>query len=123
MLNVQNPDIDSLLLAPPEHVIRLVSQSNKSKNKFLRGPIDWPWLTTAARLPGSALHVAMAIHFLNGFHQTGTVKLSPSVLRELGLKRHAGYRALAELENAGLVSVVRKKGCSPTISLCELEVP
>ena len=118
MQDTQNPDIESLLLAPPEHMIRIVSRANKSKNKFLRGPIDWPWLTAAARLPGSALHVALAIHFQNGFEQTGKVKLSPSVWRELGLKRHTVYRAVDELEEAGLVTVVRKQGCSPTITIC-----
>jgi hypothetical protein len=122
MQDIQNPDIESLLLAPPQHVIRIVSRVSKSKNKFLRGPIDWPGLTAAARLPGSALHVAVAIHFQNGFEQTGTVKLSPSVLRELGLQRHTVYRAVDELEDAGLVTVVRKRGCSPVITLCDPNV-
>jgi hypothetical protein len=120
MQDTQNSAFESLLLAPPEHAIRIVFSANKSKNKFLRGPIDWFWLTTAARLPGSALHVAVAIHFLNGFEQTGTVKLKPSVWRQLGLKRHTVYRAVDELEAAGLISAERKKGCSPTITLCQL---
>lgn len=119
MQDVMNPDIESLLLAPPEHAIRIVSSANKSKNKFLRGPIDWFWLTTAARLPGSALHVAVAIHFQNGFELTGTVKLKPSVCRQLGLKRHTVYRAVDELEAAGLITVIRKTGSSPTITLCQ----
>jgi hypothetical protein len=46
------------------------------------------------------------------------VKLSPSVCRELGLKRHAVYRGIHELEEAGLVTVVRKRGCGPIITLC-----
>lgn len=119
MQDTQNPDIESLLLAPPQHMPQIVSQSKKSKNKFLRGPINWSWLKAAARLPGSALHVAVAIHFQNGFEQTGMVKLSPTVWRDLGLKRHTVYRAIDELEDAGLVSVERKRGCGPIITLCE----
>jgi hypothetical protein len=119
MQDTKNSDIESLLLAPPEYAIRIESRANKSKNKFLRGPIDWFWLTAAARLPGSALHIAVAIHFLNGFEQTGTVKLKPSVWRQLGLKRHTVYRAVDELEAAGLISAERKKGCSPMITLCQ----
>jgi hypothetical protein len=112
MQDIQNSDIESLLLAPPEHAIRIVSRANKSKNKFLRGPIDWLWLTAAARLPGSALHIAVAIHFLNGFEQTGTVKLKPSVWRQLGLKRDTVYRAVDELEEAGLRLGRRQQACS-----------
>jgi hypothetical protein len=121
MQDIQYPDIESLLLAPPERGIPVLPRAGKSKNRFLRGPIDWPWLTVAAKLPGSALHVALAIHFQNGFKQTGKVKLSPRVWRELGLKRHTVYRAVDELEEAGLVSAVRKQGCSPIITICQSE--
>lgn len=119
MQDIQSCDIGSLQLAPSVHVIPIALRANPSKNKFLRGPVDWPWLSTAARLPGCALHVAIAIHFLNGFKQTGTVKLSPSVCRELGLKRHTVYRAIDELKEAGLISVIRRKGCSPIVTLCD----
>jgi DNA-binding transcriptional MocR family regulator len=61
----------------------------------------------------------MAIHFQNGFELTGTVKLKPSVWRQLGLKRHTVYRAVDELEAAGLITAIRKKGCSATITLCQ----
>ena len=118
MQDIQSCDIGSLQLAPPVQVIQIAS-TKRSKNKFLRGPVDWSWLTAAASLPGRALHIALAIQFQNGFKQTGTVKLSPTVWRELGLKRHTVYRAVDVLEEAGLISTIRKRGCSPTITLCE----
>jgi hypothetical protein len=119
MHDIQSWDIESLQLTPSVQSTQVAYKAKSAKGKFLRGPIDWPWLTAAARLPGSALHVAVAIHFLNGFQQTGTVKLSPSVLRELGLKRHAGYRAVEALEEAGLISAIRRKGCSPIITVLD----
>jgi len=80
--------------------------------------VDWDWLSAAACLPGRALHVAIAISYLNGFDQNGTIRLKPSVVRELGLDRHASYRALKQLENAGLASVVRGQGKAPLVTIC-----
>jgi len=86
-----------------------------------RGPVDWPWLSEAARLPGCALHVALAFHYQNGFKRTGSVRLSPSVWRSWVLSAFSVYRAVKQLEEAGLISVVRMKGGGPMITVCELD--
>lgn len=88
--------------------------------KFLRGPIPWSWLSRAGRLPGKALHVAVAIRFLDGFEQTGAVDLSPARLRELGVSRTAGYRALDALEGAQLVRADRHRGKAPRVMIIEI---
>lgn len=85
--------------------------------KFIKGPIPWDWITAAARLPGKALHVAAAIWLLAGIKREGTVKLSASVLREMGVARNAYYRGLDQLEKAGLVSVTRGKGQLPIVKI------
>jgi hypothetical protein len=90
---------------------------NSHSGKFLKGPVDWNWLSAAARLPGRALHVALAVAHLDGFEEAGTVKLKPSVCTELGIKRHAAYRALDHLEEAGLVKVERKRGAAPVVTI------
>jgi hypothetical protein len=90
---------------------------NWYSGKFLKGPVDWKWLSAAARLPGRALHVALAIAYLDGFEEAGTVKLKPSVCTELGINRHAAYRALDHLEEAGLIKVQRKKGSAPVVTI------
>lgn len=87
---------------------------------FVRGPVPWTWMAAAARLPGRALHVAMALRLLAGMRQGGPVSLSGARLRELGVGRHAGYRALCSLEQAGLVAVVRRRGRQPVVTICEL---
>jgi hypothetical protein len=103
------------LLVTTEPVENL--RPKRIKGRFLRGPVDWDWLITAARLPGRALHLAVAISYLDGFKRSGTVKLRPSVVRELGMDRHASYRALKQLEDAGLLSVVRARGKAPAVTM------
>ena len=95
---------------PPRH---------KPGKKFLKGPIPWEWLTRAAEQPGKTLHVAIALWFLEGITRTRTLPLSGKVLTALGVNRHSGYRALASLENAGLVSVVRHAGRSPVVTILD----
>jgi len=93
---------------------------HKSGERFLRGPIPMDWIFAAARATGygSGFKVAISLWYLSGLnHQSKTVKLSGSVLREMGVDRHAGYRGLAALEQADLVSVERPPGQSPVVTL------
>lgn len=93
------------------------ASSANIQGKFLRGPVPLDWLLQAAKLPGRTLHVGVALWYLDGFNRTRTVQLKPSVIRELGMDRHASYRALNRLEAAGLVSVVHKRGAAPMVTL------
>ncbi len=95
---------------PPHH---------KPGQRFLKGPIPWDWLDQAARQPGKALHVAIALWFLAGVKRTRTVALSGSVLSGLSVKRHSGYRGLTALEQAGLVRVERHPGRNPIVTILE----
>ncbi len=76
-----------------------------------------PWLETVAKLPGKALAVSILICFLRGVTKKCEFTLRPSLLKRLNVERKAGYRALRQLEAAGLVTVQRKRGKSPVISL------
>lgn len=93
---------------------------HKSGERFLRGPIPMDWLcaASAASGQGGGLKVAIALWYLSGLNrQAKTVKLSGAVLRALGVQRHAAYRGLEVLERAGLVSVERRQGQSPIVTL------
>ena len=94
--------------APPRH---------KPGENFLKGPIPWQWLSIAAKQQGKALHVALAIWFLVGIARKKTVTLQGKVLRTLGVNRHALYRALRALERVKLVSVERRSGRYPDITV------
>ncbi len=84
---------------------------------FLKGPLDWSWLCKAARLPGRALQVGLALLLIAGMKRSRTVRLSRKYPEQLGLDRHAQYRGLKALEKAGLVTVSRKPGSSPQVTV------
>jgi hypothetical protein len=61
----------------------------------------------------------VAIWFLAGMRRSATVPLSGSVLRDCGVDRHAGYRGLRVLEQAGLVRVQRHPGRNPVVTVLD----
>ena len=92
---------------------------------FLRGPIPLTWLTHAASAAGrsSGFKVAIALWYLVGLnHQESTVTLTGRALRAFGMDRYAGYRGLAALEAAGLVSVQRRTGQAPRVTVKAVDV-
>lgn len=92
----------------------------KRGQHFLCGPIPIPWLSVAMKLPGKALHVAIAVWYLSGLSKgAAKVHLSPTLVRKLGVQRHTAYRALLALEKAGLVSVVRHRGKAAQVTILD----
>jgi hypothetical protein len=95
---------------PPKH---------KRGERFLKGPIPWTWLATAARQPGKSLHLAIAIWFMAGLTRSKDVKISNLLLRALGVKRSSRQRSLAALEQAGLIAIQHSTGKSPIITILD----
>ena len=117
-------DLEQLRLGPAtvSPTLRARPKSSRRSNRlFLKGPISWNWLCAAARQPGRALQVALAIRLWVGIKKSNRVQLSTSKLIELGMNRHAVYRGLRALENAGLVTVVRHTGRVPWVTVVELD--
>jgi len=84
------------------------------------------WLCTASGASGhgSGFKVAIALWYLSGLNrQAKTVKMKSSVLREMGVDRHAAYRGLVTLEKAGLISVERHPGRSPLVTILDVGRP
>ncbi len=73
----------------------------------------------AAQLPGKSLHVAVALWAIGELQNSHVVMLSNSTSLRFGLDRNAKYRALAWLEEAGLVSVERRIGRAPLVTILE----
>ena len=119
MTNV--PDPDRLRLSTHERPAPRPRRTPRRRGYFLKGPIPWNWLSAAARLPGRALHVALSIRFWTGIKKTDRIAVSVSGLSELGLSRHAVYRGLKVLEEAGLVSVVRHRGRKPWVTVMDID--
>ena len=84
---------------------------------FLRGPIPMAWLNEAARLPGKAINLGIAIWWLDGMAKTKTFKLTGKALDQLGVSRDAAADALKRLEGRGLIRVQRAPGQRPTVEI------
>ena len=85
---------------------------------YLRGPIPLTWLETAARLPGQSLAVGVGLWHLAGLRRSQQhLSLSTERLKPFGVSKYAKDRALRHLIAANLVTVDRKKGRSPRVSL------
>lgn len=89
----------------------------RSGERFLKGPIPLDWLSAAARLPGKSLHVGIALWFMGGMHKSRVVPLSNIASLRFGLDRNAKYRGLGWLEGAGLITVERKLGRAPNVTI------
>jgi DNA-binding MarR family transcriptional regulator len=97
---------------------RFVPYGDQRKiEKFLKGPVPWPWLEEASHLPGKALQVGLCLWRLAGSTNSMTIKLSNTEVAALGVKRDAKSRALKHLETAGLVKVERHRGKFPRVTI------
>jgi hypothetical protein len=106
-------DIDALRVADGNGVrtpARRLPPRPRQRERFLKGPIPWPWLERAGALPGKALHVAIRLWHEVGLTRTSKVSISMTGMERMGISRFAATRGLAALEGAGLVSVVRHAG-------------
>lgn len=116
--NLRTLDLERIRIeAPMAAVIGNNPSLPNISGKFLRGPIPWDWLTAAGQLPGRALHVGVAIWHLDGFERSGRVRLKPSTLRDLGVDRFSAYRGLKTLEDYKLISVIRRRGAAPLVTI------
>jgi hypothetical protein len=81
---------------------------------FLRGPVPMWWIQRAMVLPGMGLAAAIMIWFRAGVTGSKSVALN---LSSIGFDRTSAARGLRALERAGLVSVVRRRGRRPVVSI------
>ena len=84
---------------------------------FLKGPVPWHWIVTAAALPGKALIVGLCLWRLAGALKSRTVTLGNADLKPFGVDRAAKSRALVMLEDAGLIEVARAPSRFPSVTL------
>lgn len=96
-------------------------QLGPGERELLIDPPPLVWLSTAARLPGKSLHVAVALWFMSGLQKSRVIALSNVVSARFGLDRNSKYRGLAWLEQAGLVTIRRKLGRAPVVTLHDIE--
>jgi hypothetical protein len=89
----------------------------RHSGRFLKGPIPMGEIGLAARLPGRALALLLAVHHQTALTGKALVTLPRSLLVMLGIGKDAKARALRELEQAGLVTVERATGRAARVRL------
>jgi hypothetical protein len=95
---------------PPRH---------RRGEKFIKGPIPWPWMERAFPLRGKALQVALQLWFEAGCRKSRTVRLCLSGKLPKGLNRQSARRGLRALANAGLVRIVHRPGQGLEVTLLD----
>jgi hypothetical protein len=112
-------DIQNLRLSPDQIRVVTPRKITRRREHFIRVPFGW-----LERLNGASGKVyALALHLLY-LHWKGRgqpIKLANGMLKIDGISRAAKWRALAELERRGLVSVERRSKRSPLVSVSDLK--
>ena len=71
---------------------------------------------------GKVCNVALAIWFKAGVEgRKNDLAISKSLLNRFSVERNTGSRILSKLEQAGLVTVERKKGRSPHVTIQDVK--
>lgn len=97
---------------------RRQAHTQRRVEKFLKGPIPLWWMERAAVLPGKALIVGLVIWFWSGVTwPQKDIAVTDQRLQPFGVDRKARYRAIAALEEAGLIQVERRRGRCPRATL------
>ena len=92
------------------------------QGRFLKGPIPFTRLCPAAKLPGRALNVFVAICHQTDLTQKEWVTLPKGLLCDLGVSRDAKSRALAHLHGAGLIEVRNARGKPSRVRLSDARI-
>jgi hypothetical protein len=87
------------------------------KNKFIKGPVDFAWLSAAQKLGVTALWLGLCLWFLRGLKGSDSFLVSNIVAQEWGLLPDAKSRALRKLEMARLIAIERRGKRSPRVTL------
>ena len=73
-----------------------------------------------ALLPGKVSHMAWLLWFMVGLRRRNTFRLEPTWYGRFGLHRNAVHRGLRAVEAVQLISVKRKPGAAPEVTLLDV---
>lgn len=103
-------------VSPAIMVAAKAFRRQRQQGRFVRGPLPWDWLVAAGSLPGKGLQVAVSIWLQVGMKGVDEVLISMSMIaREFNIDRATAGRALAALEQRGLVEVRRRPGAKALV--------
>lgn len=103
-------DIDKFRLGQADYSVPPIT----SKTVRRHGPGEWfiasmpgPWIAEAAKLPGHALHVAIAIMWVCGMERSKEVALTRYHFDHFSTKRGSTLRGMNALQQAGLIEYTK----------------
>jgi hypothetical protein len=114
--SIESADADGVRAVEVETAALRAARARRA-GRFLKGPIPMADIAAAARLPGKGLAVLLAVHHRAALTRNETVKLPAGLMNDLGVTKDGKARALRQLEAAGMITVHRKPGRSPIISM------
>jgi hypothetical protein len=96
---------------------------DETVHRSLYGPLPWRWWRPALLLPGHSLQVAALCWTLAGWARSAEFEMVPDEWTPFGLTGGSFARGLIALEQAGLVSVDRRSGRTPVVTLLTADRP
>lgn len=93
------------------------ARANRIAGRFVKGPIPLPEIARAARLPGRALALFLAIHHQTALTGKRVVTLPKTLLADLGVDKDSKSRGLKLLQSVGLVELELVKGNAARVAL------
>jgi hypothetical protein len=112
-LNLKSLELPPELLASAKLVEP--SKPKKRRQHFVRVP--WMWMEKLIGCRGQTLRVAFVVLYLDWKAKGQPVKLANGMPQMAGVSRRAKWRALADLEKLGLISVERRARKSPIVQV------
>ena len=106
---------------PDAEAIRPGKLKTRRTQRFVKGPIDLPWLKRVAALPGKTpLLIALALHYQSGLSKSKSgLRLTSKLRGEFKIPDRSARLAVKTLETAGLVSVERNPGQCLKVSILD----
>ena len=107
----------------PEQVGKALSQprgghpQKAEKGMFLKGPVPLRWLERAAASGGKCLTLGVVLWLLRGLKRKSVFALEHKWCTRLGMGRRAVRDSLSRLEAEGLISVERRNGRCPRVTV------
>lgn len=85
--------------------------------EFVKGPISLLWISKAARLPGRTFHTALALWHIHCLKKSASIKMQSRFRQIFGISEESYSKSLKRLEEAGLVTIKRRPGQTPSVTL------
>ena len=110
-------DLEKLVYVPPADQIRVGTPPKVAKRRqhFIMVPFGWLELLDGAS--GKAYALALHLLYLDWKAKGAPIRLANGMLKIDGVSRASKWRALAELERRGLISIERRSRKSPLITV------